>query len=51
MLLNANTALNRQQAVDERRRKRPLVDVSLRMVADDLTGTGVIALEFDSNGI
>jgi hypothetical protein len=51
MLLNASTAFYRRAAVDERRRKRRLVDVSVRMVADDMTGTDVIALEIDSNGI
>jgi hypothetical protein len=51
MLLNASTAFYRRGAVDERRRKRRLVDVSVRMVADDMTGTDVIALEIDSNGI
>jgi len=51
MLLNASTAFYRRGAVDERRRKRRLVDVSVRMVADDLTGTGVIAFEVDNNAI
>jgi hypothetical protein len=51
MLLNASMALNRRPAGDERRWERRLVDVSVRVVADDPTGTGVIALEVDGNSI
>ena len=35
-------ALNRQPAGDQRRWERHLVDVPIRVVADDLRGTGVI---------
>jgi len=36
-------ALNRQPAADKRRWERRLVDVPIRVVADDMTGSGVIA--------
>jgi hypothetical protein len=36
-------ALNRQPAADKRRWERRPVDVPIRVVADDMTGSGVIA--------
>jgi len=51
VLLNASMALNRLPVGDEHRWEQRLVDVSVRVVADDPTGTSVITLEIDGNSI